>query len=228
MMIKATLTPELACSYLTGQQEKLLVVQDGEWLTHAGYEVLLGNGFRRSGSDVYRPHCQACQACQSIRVNAHTFQPSKSQKRLINKNKDLRIAFNSQPQAEYYPLYERYINTLHSDGAMYPASQKQYDGFILSDWLAPVFVEFHLADKLVAVAVTDVLPTSMSAMYCFYDPDHLGRSLGTYAILQQLFFAQQWDKQWLYLGYQIDQCSKMNYKVKFNPHERLLAGKWHC
>lgn len=226
-MIKTTLTPELTCSYLADEKEQLLVVQDDEWLTQAGYEVLLSNGFRRSGSDVYRPHCQACQACQSIRINAHRFQPSKSQRRLLNKNKDLRVTFSTQPQTEYYPLYERYINTLHHDGSMYPASQKQYDGFILSAWLAPVFIEFHLADKLIAVAVTDVLPSSMSAMYCFYDPDHLNRSLGSYAILQQLFFAQQWDKQWLYLGYQIDQCSKMNYKVKFKPHERFLAGTWH-
>jgi len=225
-MIKVALTPPMPCSYLSEQQEQILVVQDDQLHNQAGYEVLLLNGFRRSGNDVYRPHCQTCQACQSIRIDSQLFKPSKSQKRLLNKNKHIEMRVSHQPQAGYYPLYERYINTLHCDGAMFPASQSQYDGFITSAWLKPTFLEFYLNDALIAVAVTDVMANSMSAMYCFYDPDLLHNPLGTYAILQQLLLAKARGKQWLYLGYQIDQCSKMNYKVKFNPHERLVAGKW--
>lgn len=225
-MIKVALTPPMPCSYLKDQQEQIFVVQDDDLHNQAGYEVLLLNGFRRSGNDVYRPHCQHCQACQSIRIDSTRFKPSKSQKRLLNKNKHLEMRVSHQPQADYYPLYERYINTLHSDGAMFPASQSQYDGFITNAWLTPTFIEFYLNDTLIAVAVTDVMADSMSAMYCFYDPEFLANSLGTYAVLQQLILAKQTGKQWLYLGYQIDQCSKMNYKVKFNPHERLVAGKW--
>jgi len=225
-MIKVALTPPMPCNYLDEQQEQILVVQDDELHNQAGYEVLLLNGFRRSGNDVYRPHCQTCQACQSIRVDAQLFKPSKSQKRLLNKNKHIEMRVSHQPQANYYPLYERYINTLHSDGAMFPASESQYEGFITSAWLTPTFIEFYLDNALIAVAVTDVMADSMSAMYCFYDPDHLHSSLGTYAILQQLALLKSTGKKWLYLGYQIDLCNKMNYKVKFNPHERLIAGKW--
>ncbi|QUM77519.1 arginyltransferase [Moritella sp. 24] len=225
-MIKVALTPPMPCNYLDEQQEQILVVQDDELHNQAGYEVLLLNGFRRSGNDVYRPHCQTCQACQSIRIDAQLFKPSKSQKRLLNKNKQIEMRVSHQPQANYYPLYERYINTLHSDGAMFPASLSQYEGFITSAWLTPTFIEFYLDNNLIAVAVTDVMADSMSAMYCFYDPDHLQSSLGTYAILQQLALTKSTGKKWLYLGYQIDLCNKMNYKVKFNPHERLIAGKW--
>ena len=225
-MIKVALTPPMPCNYLNGEQEQILVVQDDDLHSQAGYEVLLLNGFRRSGNDVYRPHCPTCQACQSIRIDTQLFKPSKSQKRLLNKNKHVKMRVSHQPQPDYYPLYERYINTLHSDGAMYPASQPQYDGFITSAWLTPTFLEFYLDERLIAVAVTDVMPNSMSAMYCFYEPDLLAHSLGTYAILQQLILAKKTGHQWLYLGYQIDQCSKMNYKVKFNPHQRLIAGKW--
>ncbi|QUM83945.1 arginyltransferase [Moritella sp. 28] len=225
-MIKVALTPPMPCSYLSEQQEQILVVQDDQLHSQAGYEVLLLNGFRRSGNDVYRPHCQTCQACQSIRIDSQLFKVSKSQKRLLKKNKHIEIRVSHQPRPDYYPLYERYINTLHSDGAMFPASQSQYDGFITSAWLTPTFLEFYLNDTLIAVAVTDVMANSMSAMYCFYDPNFLHNSLGTYAILQQLLLAKATGKQWLYLGYQIDQCGKMNYKVNFNPHERLVAGKW--
>ncbi|MDX2321131.1 MAG: arginyltransferase [Moritella sp.] len=225
-MIKVALTPPMPCSYLNDQQEQIFVVQDDALHNPASYEMLLLNGFRRSGNDVYRPHCQTCQACQSIRINSQVFKPSKSQKRLLNKNKHLAMRVSHQPQPHYYPLYERYINTLHSDGAMFPASQSQYDGFINSAWLQPSFLEFYQDDVLIAVAVTDVMPDSMSAMYCFYDPDYLTNSLGTYAILKQLEIAKTNGKKWLYLGYQIDQCSKMNYKIKFNPHQRLVAGEW--
>jgi len=225
-MIKVVLTPPMPCSYLDNQQEQILVVQDDELHNQAGYEMLLLNGFRRSGNDVYRPHCQMCQACQSIRIDSALFKPSKSQKRLLNKNKHIEMRVSHQPQADYYPLYQSYINTQHSDGAMFPASQAQYDGFITSAWLTPTFIEFYLDDRLIAVAVTDVMADSLSAMYCFYDPAYLANSLGTYAVLQQLAIAKQTGKKWLYLGYQIDQCSKMNYKVKFNPHQRLIAGKW--
>ena len=225
-MLKVALTPPSPCNYIPGQQEQVLVLQESSLFNAAGYEMLLYNGFRRSGDDIYRPHCQACQACQSIRIHSAAFTPSKSQKRLLNKNKDLRMAISPQAQPHYYPLYARYINTLHCDGAMYPASQSQYDGFITSSWLDCSFIEFYLDEQLIAVAVTDVMPDSLSAMYCFYAPEHQQRSLGSYAILQQLALAQRWSKDWLYLGYQIDQCSKMNYKVKFNPHQRLIDGKW--
>ena len=45
-------------------------------------EVLLANGFRRSGETIYKPHCDQCQACQALRVSVPEFKLSKSQKRL--------------------------------------------------------------------------------------------------------------------------------------------------
>ena len=109
---------------------------------------------------------------------------------------------------------------------MYPPSRHQYDGFVLCDWLPPTFIEFWLEQQLIAVAVTDSLSQSMSAMYTFFAPELAHRSLGTFAVLTQLKIAQQAAKQWLYLGYQVDECAKMNYKQQFGPHQRLLAGIW--
>lgn len=225
-MIKVSVTPELACNYIAGEQEQLLVVREESLFNAAGYDVLLQNGFRRSGNDVYRPHCSNCQACQSLRINVANFTASKSQKRLLKKNSDLHINCCDIPKDGYYPLYENYINTLHSDGAMYPATQEQYQGFIVSNWLSPLFVEIYQEQTLIAVAVTDKLDTSLSAMYCFYHPEYQQRSLGTFAILKQLELAKQWGKLWLYLGFQIDECNKMNYKANFHPHQRLIAEKW--
>ncbi|ART83498.1 arginyltransferase [Oceanisphaera profunda] len=225
--LKVGLTPPHACSYLPQQQEQLLVLLDKNRLNAQDYEQLLSAGFRRSGSDIYRPHCQGCTACQSLRIDVAHFAPTRSQKRIARNNRDIEITVSDSDHPAYFELYQRYINQRHLDGAMYPASHGQYEGFVLCDWLPPTFIEFRLEKKLVAVAVTDTLSQSMSAMYTFFEPALAHRSLGTFAVLTQLKIAQKTAKQWLYLGYQVDECAKMNYKQHFRPHQRLIAGTWH-
>jgi arginyl-tRNA--protein-N-Asp/Glu arginylyltransferase len=224
--IRVGLTPEHPCSYLSDQQEQLVVVLD-DWLRAPhGYEQLLQSGFRRSGNDLYRPQCTLCQACQSLRINPQLFRPSRHQKRVLRENRDLdwRISRGNKP--EYYQLYDRYIRERHSDGSMYPPSVEQYEQFLFVDWLTPYFLECYDQNKLIAVAITDVLTDSVSAMYTFFDPDYHRRSLGTLAVLTQLRLTQQLHCSYLYLGYQIDQCTKMNYKSAFLPHERLDSKVW--
>ena len=224
--MKVGVTPTHTCSYLPEQYEQLIVLLDDELKSAEGYEHLLHSGFRRSGDDVYRPHCPSCQACQSLRILAAEFQASKQQLRIVKKNQDLTWSINDRNRPEYYALYEHYINERHADGTMYPASFHQYQSFLLSDWHSPYFLEFHHQKQLIAVAVTDVQPMSLSAMYTFFHPDYEKRSLGTLAILTQIELAQKMKRPYLYLGYQVDACRKMNYKANFFPHERLVNKEW--
>lgn len=224
--LKVGLTPPHDCNYLPKQQEQLLVLLENNRLNPQDYEQLLGAGFRRSGSDIYRPHCQGCSACQSLRIAVASFSPSRSQKRIARLNRDLEITVSHGDQPAYFELYQRYIDSRHADGPMYPASREQYENFVLCAWLPQTFIEFRLAQQLIAVAVTDSLSLSMSAMYTFFDPDFAQRSLGTFAILSQLGLAKREKKHWLYLGYQVDECAKMNYKQHFRPHQRRIAGTW--
>ena len=80
--------------------------------------------------------------------------------------------------------------------------------------------------QLIAVAVTDEQPDSLSALYTFYSPEHEHLSLGTFSILAQLDVAARLNKSHLYLGYYIEDCQKMRYKKNFLPHERLIDGQW--
>ncbi|MFA0233158.1 arginyltransferase, partial [Vibrio sp. 10N.261.45.A7] len=59
----------------------------------------------------------------------------------------------------------------------------------------------------------------------FFDPD-IDISMGTLGVLFQIQHAQKEQKQWLYLGYQIDECPAMNYKVRFQRHQRLVNQRW--
>jgi len=203
---------------------------DSELYAKDYYPILLENGFRRSGEQVYRPHCEDCNACQSLRIPIASFKQSRSQKRIINKNKVFTVKISEQPKSEYYDLYETYINIVHCDGPMFPASIKQYNEFITSDWNKALFIEIYDQDKLISVSVTDQVQgkktKAWSAFYCFYDPNYRSYSLGKFAVLSQISLAKKYNINWLYLGYYIKQCQKMNYKTQFNPHQRFINNEW--
>ena len=224
--MKFGITTPFTCSYLPEQEERLLVFMSDTQPTIGEYDFLIGAGFRRSGTQVYRPHCSSCNACESIRLPVNTFTASKSQKRIMKRNQDLKIRISHSDQPEYYPLYESYINQRHADGSMYPATLEQYQGFVLSPWNNALFIEIYANDELIGVAVTDNLASSLSALYTFFKPGEQQRSLGTFAILQQIELAKSLNKPFLYLGYQIDTCQKMSYKQNFLPHERFFDDKW--
>jgi arginine-tRNA-protein transferase len=71
-----------------------------------------------------------------------------------------------------------------------------------------------------------VLADALSAVYTFYDPSQRKNGLGVYSILQQIELANKMDKPYLYLGYQIDQCKKMNYKNRYFPYQQLIENNW--
>lgn len=225
--LKFGMTQQFDCNYLPEQQERLLVCVEPPEVLQDVFSELNKFGFRRSGSQIYRPHCVACEACQSIRVLAPLFKHSKSQKRVLAKNKDLVIQVSHQSKPDYYPLYERYVNKVHAEGSMFPATQEQYLGFVNCDWQKPFFLEAYLDKELVGVAVSDKLKDGFSALYTFFNPDMASRSLGTFFILKQVELAASDSLPYLYLGYQVDACQKMNYKQNFYPHERFFDNKWH-
>lgn len=215
------------CSYLEGQTAVTLFADPDTPIDGKTYTELSDMGFRRSGSYVYRPHCEHCQACIPVRIRVSAFIANRQQSRIWKRNQDLQVipvkaAFNK----EHYRLYESYINARHSDGDMYPPSQAQYTHFLTSTWSNTVFYEMRLNGELKAVAVCDVLENGLSAVYTFYDPEESKRSLGTFAILWQLEECKRLSLPSLYLGYWIKNCQKMKYKVGFRPIELLINNEW--
>ena len=228
--LQVGLTAPFPCSYLEDAHEQLAMLIKPDIYAQQYYPALMSIGFRRSGDQVYRPHCPSCNACQSLRIECNAFILSKSQKRLINKNKHLTIVKSHTVGPHYFSLYQRYINQIHKDGVMYPASLEQFESFITCTWGDLLFIEIYDGDKLISVSVTDQLKTeafsAWSAFYCFYDPDYSIYSLGKFAILQQLKLANLQNIDFLYLGYYIHNCQKMNYKNQFKPHQRFINQQW--
>lgn len=221
------LSQPFECSYLGDRQEQLLVILDPSCYQADKFEQLLGLGFRRSGDQIYRPHCPVCSACSSVRVLAQQFTPSKSQKRKRNKaHSHFTVRYSMQQNDDYYPLYCKYITQRHQDGSMYPPEQNQYKSFLFCNWLPITFIELWHDEKLIAVAVTDTMNNALSAIYTFFDPDYEQYSLGTVMILEQVKLAQQQNMDYVYLGYQIDECAKMRYKTQYLPAQKHVNDQW--
>lgn len=227
---KVGITKTFPCSYLPEQEERLLIALDERLQNNHSYSILMMEGFRRSGEQSYRPHCPHCNACQSVRVIVDDFTPSKSQKRSLKRNAHFIVTTSEQLKDDYYPLYENYINSFHQDGSMFPANYQQFKSFLSSQLTKQLFIETWLETddekKLVCVAVTDVLINGLSAVYTFYHPEFKSHGLGVFSILTQINFCQQYQLPYLYLGYQIDDCKKMNYKNRYFPFERFVEQQW--
>ncbi|HEX4870251.1 MAG TPA: arginyltransferase [Moraxellaceae bacterium] len=215
------------CSYLEGEQAITLFADPKSRMDGRLYSELSDLGFRRSGNYVYRPHCNHCNACVPVRIPVERFAPNRQQQRVWRRNADLTVcALVPAFREDHYALYERYITERHSDGDMYPPSEEQFNSFLTSDWSDTRFYEFRAGDKLVAVAVCDVLDDGLSAVYTFFDPDEAQRSLGAYAILWEIEETRRLGLASLYLGYWIKHCQKMSYKIAYRPIELLINNEW--
>jgi arginine-tRNA-protein transferase len=215
------------CSYLPDEQATTLFLDPSQPMDVEVYAQLSTLGFRRSGDHLYRPHCQSCQACIPARIPADQFTPTRQQRKILKRNSDLDVrAVTPCFTEEYYDLYLRYIETRHADGDMYPPSREQFSTFLVSELTFSRFIEFRLDGQLLAIAVTDVLPNGLSAVYTFFDPAYEQRSLGRFAILWQISEAARQGLDALYLGYWIKNCRKMSYKTQYRPIELLVNQRW--
>ena len=225
--IPLNLSYDQNCSYLPMRKERLLFVDSDFPLTTDAYAELAARGFRRSGNLVYRPHCSHCSACLPVRVPASQFRPSRIHRRICRSNSDLVVTTHPAGfKDEHYSLYKRYLESRHPKGTMITGDTDDYLQFLTSHWCETEFVEFNLSGKVIAVAIVDILPTGLSAVYTFYDPDLLPRSLGIYAILWEIEYTKEKGLPWLYLGYWVQECRKMSYKGNFRPMEVFRNDRW--
>lgn len=219
-------TPE-PCSYLDNRKSVSAFANPHMDMDMETYNELIQRGFRRSGAYIYRPHCPHCQECISVRVAVRRQQFTRGEQRVIRRNSDIQISvIPGRYRDEHFDLYRRYINARHGDGSMSNPSKSDYHRFLISDWAETRFFEYRLNRVLVAVAACDITDSGLSAVYTFFDPDHAERSLGHFAILNQIHETRQRELDYLYLGYWIRDCRKMSYKRRYRPLEAYVNDQW--
>lgn len=221
-------TGEHPCGYWPERVARDLVLDPRDPRLPQFYPNALSWGFRRSGDIVYRPHCRQCHACVAVRIPAADFKPDRSQRRCAARNARVETRIVAALRSEeHLSLYRRYLSARHPHGGMDDHGATEFDQFLVGSWSRGRFVELREDGQLLAVAVTDVIPGALSAVYTFYEPALENRSLGTLAILRQLEWAQRDGYTHLYLGYWIDGHRKMDYKRRFRPLEYFDGRQWH-
>jgi arginine-tRNA-protein transferase len=231
------LTAPSPCPYLAGKEErKVFTHLVGERAGELN-DLLTHGGFRRSQSIAYRPACEVCRACVSVRVVVGEFRPSRGLRRVLDKNSDLigdmRAAI---PTSEQFSVFRGYLDSRHYDGGMADMTVLDYAMMVEDSHVKTRMVEYRLrtADsgitgrggELLAVALTDVIGDGLSMVYSFYQPEHAHRSLGTFMILDHIARARRLGLPYVYLGYWVKGSRKMDYKARFRPQERLRPEGW--
>lgn len=227
---KFYVTATSPCPYLDGEEERKVFTELQGPDASALNEALGKVGFRRSQTVVYRPACEACAECVSVRVRASGYNPSKSIKRIARNNADLKSEIRP-PLAtqEQYDLLSRYLLTRHADGSMAGMSFDEFKDMIEASPVQTVLIEYRraLSGELMAVALTDEMSDGLSMVYSFFEPNKPKRSFGTYLIHDHIVRAKQANQAHVYLGYFVEGSPKMNYKSRFKPLERLGPNGWY-
>ena len=197
------------CPYLADRMErKLFTALQGEYAETLN-DSLSKQGFRRSQNVLYRPSCAECSACLSARIRVADFDLSRSQKRVLRRNKHLRRDATSPWATEdQYELFRSYLDSRHADGGMADMDIFEFAAMIEETPIRSRVIEYT-ADaeegasrrSLKAVCLTDVLDDGLSMVYSFYDPAMAQNSLGTYVILDHIRIAREAGLPYVYLGY---------------------------
>ncbi|WNG38476.1 arginyltransferase [Archangium violaceum] len=223
--------PPGPCSYLPDQRSSLeqLVMQG---VTAEEYERMLVRGWRRFGPMYFRPACQACMACVSLRIPTETFQPNRSQRRARAACAHFRVEVGP-PQVDEQRL--SLYRTWHAEREQTreweasPLGLREY--FLQFAFPHPAAREVAYYDdtaeggpRLVGLGICDEMPHAWSAVYFFYDPTYARYSPGSANVVFQVELARARGIPHVYLGYRVQDCASLRYKGTFRPHE-LLEGR---
>ena len=232
------LTAPSPCPYLEGQEERKVFTHLVGDRAGELNDLLTHGGFRRSQSIAYRPACEGCRACVSVRVVAADFAPSRNMRSIAERNSDIVGEMRDPaPTSEQYSVFRAYLDARHRDGGMADMTVLDYAMMIEDSHVDTRLVEYRRrgpdsritgrgTGHMLAVALTDVLSDGLSMVYSFFDPDEADRSLGTFMILDHIERANRMGLPYVYLGYWVAGSRKMDYKGRFLPQERLMPSGW--
>lgn len=210
------------CPYLQGRvsiTENFLIKEiDDEDL-----EYLLSLGYRHFGEVFFRPVCGACKNCIPIRIPIREFSPSKSVRRLCNRNKRFQVTLEKPaPSRQTYDLYKRHKKRFAKK------FYESYELYVRGFFASPPF-KFDRAlvirdgSTLVAYTHLDVTANAMSAIYCYFDEKYKQYSPGKFSIYKEIEIAGEAGIKWLYLGFYVPGNRHMKYKIQYKPNQLMFS-----
>ncbi|MFH1116789.1 MAG: arginyltransferase [Pseudomonadota bacterium] len=187
------------------------------------YHDFMDHGFRRSGHIFYRPACEDCGECRSIRIPARDYKLKKSHRRIINKNRDIVVSMaHPRLSGQKQRMYEDYLAVQHRSSTENSADDLYR--FLYCSPINTLELEYRLLDRIVAVGIVDLCSRSLSSVYVYFDPEFAHRSLGTFTAIKEIMVCRELGIGHCYLGFLVADCPSMSYKARFEPSEVLDAS----
>jgi arginine-tRNA-protein transferase len=212
------------CPYLDSMisiSETLLIKE----LEDQDMEMLLGVGFRHFGEIFFRPLCRHCRRCISIRIPVRQFSPSKSVRRLYNRNRHFKVTLEEPvPSPEAFELYNRHKKRFKRQVS------ESFNLYVKSFYHPFQFnrtLSIKDGTKLIALSHLDVTANALSAVYCYFDENYARFSPGKFSVYKEIEIAKKLGVQWLYLGYWVPGNRHTQYKMQFKPNQLMTDDlKW--
>ncbi|CUX13465.1 arginyltransferase [Rhizobium oryzihabitans] len=232
------LTAPATCPYLPNQMERKVFTHLVGPRASEMNDLLTQGGFRRSQNIAYRPACENCRACVSVRILTEQFQPTKSMRRVLSINRDVVATVHAaEPSTEQFSLFRRYLDHRHQSGGMSDMSALDYAIMVEDTHVNTRIIEYRVREpgsgidpskrgELLALALSDVMSDGLSMVYSFFNPDLEKRSLGTFMIMDHITRTRALGLPHVYLGYWVDGSEKMGYKTRYHPQEHLTPRGW--
>ncbi len=208
----------LECAYLPGRFSSLLFLDGRE--IGPDYRTLLDSGYRRHGTRFYRPDCPDCLECKVLRIPLETFVPSRNQKRVLRKGRE--VFRHEIGPTEFSPgrleMYQRYLDFQH-DKTEDDMDERSYREFFVDSVLGVDTFELRLFkdDRPAGIGILDRVGDALSSVYFFFEPEFAEYSPGTYTMLLETEIAREMKLNYYYPGYFIKGCKTMEYKLRLRP-----------
>jgi arginine-tRNA-protein transferase len=217
---------EHECGYIAGQNAKSeYIFNVSSDISKTMASLLLVHGWRRFGERFFRPVCNGCHKCESIRILAYEFEPSRSMRRTIKKNANTKIKLeHPSVTQEKIDLYNRFHahRTKHKGWEENIINWQRYtETFVDGNYDFALEANYYIDDKLVGIDYIDVLPSGLSSIYFIYDLDYAQYSLGVYSLLMQFEWAKKMGLKYVYLGWAVKENASLLYKFDYKPNEIL-------
>jgi arginine-tRNA-protein transferase len=181
-------------------------------------------GWRHFGVNFFRYssafHWGGIRTVTPLRIELTKFVYSRSQKRVLAKNRDLRVIIrdaivDEEKDSLFYSHRRRFKDNipnsiydfLSEEPATTPCPAREvcvYDG-----------------DKLIAASFLDIGRSSTSAVYAMFDPAESRRSLGIFTMLEAIRYSRELNCRYYYPGYAYLGNSVYDYKKNFSGLEYL-------
>jgi arginyl-tRNA--protein-N-Asp/Glu arginylyltransferase len=215
---------EEQCAYLPGYEQTTHYKVISE-CSSAYCDHLIRRGWRRFGEMFFRPVCAGCTACESVKIDVTQYRFSRSEKRVLKKNSDLKVLIRrpgmTQTHLDLFIAYHHHMHQRRGWEEQPVTPHNYYTSFVQGHNDFGYEVLYFDNERLIGVDLIDMLPSGISSIYFYYDPEYANRSLGKYSLLRQIIMAQERELPWIYLGYYVQKCQSLAYKREYGPLRQL-------